>query len=67
MFGTDLSLSQLLPQGLDGDFLVLDLGSAVLQLCLQQLGGLFVGRQSAVSFELILLQLLLLCTQSLKT
>lgn len=42
VFETNLSLLQPGLEGLDGVLLVLDLGSAVLQLGLEQVGGLFV-------------------------
>lgn len=67
MFETNLSLLQLVLKGLDGVLQLLDLGSAVLQLGLEQVGGLFVRGQSAVSLEQILVQLLLFYIQKLKS
>lgn len=63
---TNLRFSQLACQSLDGLFFLLHLCSAVLQLCLQQLRSLLVVGHPVVGFELSLLQLLNLLTQSLK-
>lgn len=62
----NLRLSQFAPEGLDHALLLLHLCSGVLQLGLQELGGLFVVGDRVVGFDLGVLQLLVLCTQSLK-
>lgn len=62
---THLGLPQLGLEGPDGAVLLLDLCAAVLQLRLQQLGGLFVVGHPAAGFELSLLQLTDLHAQSL--
>lgn len=66
MLQTDLRLAQFVLQGLDGALPLLHLCTGVLQLCLQELGGLFVVGDPAVGFRLGLLQLPNLDMQSLE-
>ena len=61
----NLRLSQFAPEGLDCFVFLLDLCTAVLQLCLQQLGGMFVVGHPVVGFDLGVLQLVILDTQFL--
>lgn len=63
---TNLGLSKFTPQGLDHVILLLDLSTAVLQLRLQQLRGLFVVGHAVMGFVLGFLKLLNLYTQDLK-